>query len=106
MLISKILLFTISVDRTDPVARCPQNIRREIPLPQSSTSVTWQQPTATDNSGIVTLQTNSHDSGDTFNVGVTTVSYTFVDSVGNTDTCTFDVEIVQGNRRFHNCCRT
>ena len=54
--------------------------------------VTWTPPTASDNSGLVTL-TSSHNPGDTFPLGVTTVSYTAVDPDSNLMTESFTVTI-------------
>ncbi|XP_072041428.1 hyalin-like [Amphiura filiformis] len=55
--------------------------------------ITWIEPHATDNSGIVTL-TSSHGTGDTFPLGVTLVTYTAVDPFGNMDTGTFAIELI------------
>ena len=55
--------------------------------------VTWTDPTATDNSGITPTVTQTHQSGDSFNVGTTMVTYTFTDMAGNQATCTFSVSI-------------
>ena len=58
----------------------------------STAVVTWTPPTASDNSGVVTL-TSSHNPGDTFTLGVTTVTYTAVDSDSNQMTESFTVTI-------------
>jgi len=54
-------------------------------------TVEWTAPTSTDNCS-ATL-TSSHDSGDFFEVGVTTVTYTAIDLGGNTVECSFDIEV-------------
>ena len=54
--------------------------------------VTWNEPTASDNCTTVTLDSD-HDSGDSFPVGITTVTYTATDSTGNTITCSFDIRV-------------
>ena len=54
--------------------------------------VTWTLPTASDNSGVVTM-TSSHNPGDTFSLGVTTVTYTAIDSSSNLMTYPFTVTI-------------
>ncbi len=79
---------TITVDDTeDPVIHnCPGNIV------QCNSTVTWTEPTATDNCAVSNLL-SSHANGSTFPVGVTTVTYTATDSNGNTSTCTFTVTI-------------
>ena len=62
----------------------------------STTPVTWQQPIATDNSGMVNLQSQSHQSGEAFPVGMTQVTYIFINPSGKTATCTFMVTITEG----------
>ncbi len=77
----------------------PQDITREIPLRDSGvTTVGYPEPGATDNcGGQVTLQSRSHAPGDSFPVGTTRVSYTFVDDSGNAVTCGFNVQVIEGN---------
>ena len=58
--------------------------------------VSWSEPTATDNSGIVSLQSRTHAPGQFFVVGSTPVTYTFVDGSGNTARCTFTVIVTEG----------
>ncbi len=61
--------------------------------PGSSTaSVSWTEPTASDNSGPVTL-TSSHDPDDSFPIGDTQVTYTAVDAYGNEVTGSFTVAV-------------
>jgi len=54
--------------------------------------VTWDDPTAADNCGVSSF-TSTHDSGDTFAVGNTTVTYTAVDTTGNTTTSSFVITV-------------
>ena len=50
----------------------------------------WDPPIATDACGASNLMiTQTHMSGDTFNIGSTQVTYTVEDQTGNTGTCTF-----------------
>ncbi|MGK7392682.1 MAG: HYR domain-containing protein [Candidatus Cyclobacteriaceae bacterium M2_1C_046] len=51
--------------------------------------VSWTPPTASDNCS-VTL-TSTHNSGDIFPLGTTTVTYTAMDVAGNSNTCSFNV---------------
>ena len=53
---------------------------------------TWAEPTASDNSGVYTM-TASHDSGSSFDIGITTVTYTAVDEAGNIATYSFNVSV-------------
>ncbi|XP_072041431.1 venom prothrombin activator oscutarin-C non-catalytic subunit-like [Amphiura filiformis] len=56
--------------------------------------ITWIEPHATDNSGVVTL-TSSHGAGDLFPLGVTLVTYTAVDPSGNVEAGTFAIDIIE-----------
>jgi hypothetical protein len=53
---------------------------------------TWGVPTTSDDQGCVTL-TSTHNTGDTFPVGVTTVTYTATDAQGLTATSSFTVTV-------------
>jgi hypothetical protein len=55
-------------------------------------TVNWQLPTATDNCPNVTL-ISSHDSGDIFPIGTTTVVYTATDAAGNSTVDSFKVTV-------------
>lgn len=66
---------------------CPDNI--ELCGPQM---VFWQPPTATDNC-VDPFVNSTHDPGDFFDVGTTTVTYTFEDGVGQQVSCSFDITI-------------
>jgi hypothetical protein len=55
--------------------------------------VTWITPTASDNCGIASF-TSSANPGATFPVGTTTVTYTAIDTSGNTSTASFTVTVV------------
>ena len=61
-------------------------------------NVSWDDPNAMDNSGIVTIEQSSF-SGDGFHVGVHTVTYTAMDDDGNTGICGFTI-IVSGIQMF------
>lgn len=56
----------------------PKNIDVELGVDSTSVEVWWREPTASDNSGTVQLS-SSHEPGDHFPVGVTTVKYTAED---------------------------
>ncbi len=70
----------------------PSNIVQDTDAGSATAVVTWNEPTASDNSGSVTL-TSSHSSGDAFPIGETTVTYTAVDEAGNQVEDTFTVTI-------------
>ncbi|PIK57645.1 hyalin [Apostichopus japonicus] len=81
-----------SVDTVPPViSDCPPQQTETVELGQTSAQVVWFQPSATDNSGTATLQTQTHSPGDAFVIGQTTVRYIFVDPASNPAICEFIV---------------
>ncbi|MFN8165955.1 MAG: HYR domain-containing protein [Bacteroidia bacterium] len=65
-------------------------------------TATWIAPTASDNCGTPTL-TSNYNSGDFFNIGTTTVTYTATDASGNVTTCSFDVVITDNENPVITC---
>lgn len=83
----------IVVDNQDPqIAGCPSNISLGTEDPNCSAVATWTAPTASDNCAIQTF-VSTHNSGDTFPLGMTTVTYTATDVNGRTATCNFTVTV-------------
>jgi hypothetical protein len=79
-------------DVTPPViAGCPTDITIATDTSYCSTPVSWTAPTASDNCSVVLSST--HNPGDTFPVGTTTVTYTATDGAGLTDLCSFDITV-------------
>ena len=81
-------------DNTPPVITgCPeQDIVRNVDNGACGALVTWTPPTISDN--CVAVSTNStHNPGDFFQVGSTSVTYTALDAAGNQSTCTFNVTV-------------
>ena len=66
-------------------------------------TVSWTPPTASDNSGEAVTMTSDYESGETFPIGKTKVTYTATDSYGNTASSAFNV-VVTGkyDRQFIN----
>ena len=60
--------------------------------------MSWTPPTASDNSGTVSL-TSTHQPGDAFFIGVTNITYTAVDSYSNQATLVITI-IVTGECSF------
>ena len=58
--------------------------------------MTWNEPTASDNSGVVSLASRTHAPGAFFAVGNTDVTYRFVDGSGNSASCTFTISVEEG----------
>lgn len=100
--------FTVTVtDNQNPVVTCPSNITTTTAAGLCTASVTTSNPTTSDNCGVSILTWamtgattgNSAATGinnlgtQTFNEGVTTVTYTVTDVNGRTSTCSFTVTV-------------
>lgn len=98
--------FTITVlDTTDPViSSCPFDISQNADPGLCTAVVSWTPPLQTDNCS-ATL-TTTHNPGDVFAAGVTTVNYTATDPAGNTDTCSFTVTITENEAPMISNCPT
>ncbi|MEX0813146.1 MAG: HYR domain-containing protein, partial [Chitinophagales bacterium] len=86
------MTITVTDDEDPEFTFCPTDILI-VPDSNDCTPVaTWNDPTAMDNCGNVTI-TSTHNSGDQFPVGTTTVTFTATDTSGNEVTCSFDVVV-------------
>ncbi|MDX2302293.1 MAG: HYR domain-containing protein, partial [Microscillaceae bacterium] len=92
--------FIVTVnDRENPVfVACPQNINATAPFGAAGAVVTYDFPEASDNCSALIIVTllEGFDSGETFPIGETTVSYIAVDDAGNSAECTFSVTVTEG----------
>lgn len=90
-------------DNTPPViTMCPRNAISVTALAgSSSATASWTEPTATDDSGVVPTRSRSHAPGQVFPVGTTLVTYRFTDRSGNSDTCQFQVVVVESRWYFY-----
>ena len=95
--------YTINViDDQDPgIANCPSDITVGVDAGDCGAVVNWTVPTFSDNC-VYTFDA-SHDPGDFFNVGTTTVTYTVTDGSGNISICTFDVTVDDDELPSINC---
>jgi len=86
--------FTI-IDTTAPDLTCPADIAQcaDQGLVTSSV-VTWDDPLFSDICSDVTI-ISTHNSGDVFSVGTTTVTYTATDDCGNETSCSFEVTVYE-----------
>ena len=84
-------IVTVNDTQLPVINNCPSNITINAGAACSAVA-TWTLPSATDNCGIASLTTN-HNSGESFPIGTTTVTYTATDVNGNVSTCTFTVTI-------------
>ncbi len=88
------LLLIESVDNEAPViANVPDPITQDTDFNSATATVTWTVPTTTDNSGEDVTLSSTHDPGDNFNIGTTTVTYTVTDLYSNIKTESFDVTV-------------
>ncbi|XP_071814821.1 uncharacterized protein [Apostichopus japonicus] len=100
---AKNCVFSITALYSDEVAPevygCPDDVTREVSPEIGFTFVIWEEPTAIDRVGEVTLTYQSHDVGDAFSVGETLVTYKWEDNSGNTADCEFYVTVIEPNER-------
>ena len=94
----KYFLF-FSVDTIAPAVSCINDVTQTVNSGVGGTTVTWVEPTATDNSGTASLSSRTATPGQFFAVGTTQVTYTFTDGSGNSASCTFNVIVIE---RKHN----
>lgn len=99
--------FVVTVfDNENPVINdCPSDINISVPQGTMQATATWTPPTANDNCNIASLSSN-FNSGDDFPVGMTTVEYVALDDANNSDTCRFNVNVVENNApqpMFNSC---
>lgn len=72
------------------ISNMPANISVSNDASVCGAKVNWTAPTATDNCPGVVL-TSTHQSGDLFSIGATTVTYTATDAYGNSISASFNV---------------
>jgi hypothetical protein len=81
-------------DVTAPVfGTCPNNIY--VLTTNTSATALWNTPSATDNCATAINLTSTANSGATFPLGNTTITYTATDAAANTAKCTFIVNVTQ-----------
>ncbi|XP_072042250.1 hyalin-like isoform X2 [Amphiura filiformis] len=89
--------FTITIIRVNissiEITSCPNDITDTVELGTANKPVTWIEPTAYDPLGDVTLFSQSHHSGQAFQVGTHPVTYEFTNGAGHEAVCTFTVAI-------------
>lgn len=76
------------------ISNCPSNFNFPVNAAGCTANVTWTAPTASDPDNCATLDFSStHNPGDNFPLGVTTVTYTANDGINPPVTCSFDVTV-------------
>ena len=80
-------------DNEDPVFTSPlPDLSQPTDTGRATATVTWTQPSVTDNSNSYTL-TSSHRPGDSFPIGSTSVTYTATDPSDNMATISFTITV-------------
>ena len=83
------------IDLGPPVVTgCPADVKATTELGTPTTTVTWTEPTATDEGTFTTVR--SHVPGESFPVGTTHVAYIYTDRPGKTSACSFSVIVETG----------
>ncbi|MGB1397006.1 MAG: HYR domain-containing protein, partial [Planctomycetota bacterium] len=87
--------FTVTIlDQELPqVVDLPADISVENDLDSCGAVVSWIEPTSSDNCEVTSL-TGNQINGGTYPIGITVVEYTVVDSSGNTNLASFQIEVL------------
>ena len=91
-------MFWILSDNEDPTFSVPSinDIEQDTDTGESYATVSWNVPTATDNSGnipTVTVTPSNYNPPMQLNVGTYPVTYTAADTAGNTATLSFTITV-------------
>ncbi|XP_022087341.1 hyalin-like, partial [Acanthaster planci] len=87
-------IITVEDNQSPTVIFCPGNINKQTDQGLATAITTFGQPTGADNDGIPIVPVGSHTNGSAFDLGVTQVSFSFMDSSGNVAYCNFTVTVV------------
>lgn len=82
-----------------PVVSCGDDITVEAPRGSTGISVTFPPCTGVDNSGTTFLLSQSHQSGQLFQFGTTTVTFLFSDPSGLVGQGSFNITVNEGEDR-------
>ena len=83
---------TITDDEAPLISGCPSDNTLDNDPGVCGAVATWTPPTVFDNCGVASF-TSTHNPGDLFPIGTTTVTYLALDSAGNADTCSFTITV-------------
>ncbi|XP_038077931.1 adhesion G protein-coupled receptor E1-like [Patiria miniata] len=83
------------VDNVPPEVVCPADLSYQILYGSRGRHVFWSEPTFFDNSGSVSLVSQSHNSNDLFSPGQTDVTYVYRDQADNRNQCSFTITITE-----------
>ncbi|XP_077999220.1 hyalin-like [Glandiceps talaboti] len=84
---------TISDNEAPNITGCPGEINTVTSPANAAVAVSWDEPIASDNSGLDVRITSSHTPGDLFHIGITKVIYIFTDMFKNNAACHFMVTV-------------
>ena len=91
------VFFTVGDSVPPVVSGCPtQDVTGTVLQGASTAVVSWTAPTATDNSGGFVSVVSNRSPGQSFNIGMTAIQYTFTDPSGNPAFCRFTVTVSSG----------
>jgi gliding motility-associated-like protein len=98
--------FTVTVrDTTAPSIICPANLADAPQIGQCNVAVNWNNPVATDLCDNVLSITANHLTGDSFAANTTNiVTYVATDASGNSNSCSFEVKIIDLSPPVLNSC--
>jgi len=89
--------FNVTVNASPAILSmdCPSDLSIQIPAGQSSTAVSWAQPTAAANcnGGARVTQIEGNGNGNQFLPGNYTITYSATDNCGNEETCSFSINV-------------
>ena len=86
---------TVADDEAPILANCPANITVQVNTANCDAIVAWSLPIFLDNCGSGNLSA-THNPGDVFPVGNTTVVYSGTDNAGNSTQCSFEITVEDG----------
>jgi gliding motility-associated-like protein len=95
---------TVSDTQAPLISGCPADIVAPVNA-SCKAVVTWNPPTASDNCTLASF-TSTHNSGASFPIGTTTVTYTAKDNAGNSSICSFKVTVSDTQAPVINQCPT
>lgn len=98
---------TVTLDDEPPLVECPPDMEVEAEEGVCEAVVTFKDPTGTDNCSeeVTVEQIAGPDSGSSLPVGVTTVSYSIKDALGNETICSFDITVLDTQDPVITCAK-
>ncbi|XP_033122131.1 uncharacterized protein LOC117121139, partial [Anneissia japonica] len=96
--------FTICVqDNEPPTFYCQESFKVNTTINSNATNVTWNYPTYMDNSYRDVRVIESHSIPTILVMGIHEVTYTFTDIYNNTDSCSFNITVIDNEPPTFDC---